>query len=136
MSRLDNKLLDLNTTMLEMSRLVERAIEELLKAIREEESISLDHFNTVYEELDSLDKQVQNTCLRMLLEFQPVAGDFRKISSALKMVTDINRIGNQCINIARIIAEMNPVVEKDLYLEIFNICLLYTSDAADDSPPV
>lgn len=127
MNRLDNKLLDLNTTMLEMSRLVERAIEELLKAIKEEEDISLEHFNSVYEELDSLDKQVQNTCLRMLLEFQPVAGDFRKISSALKMVTDINRIGNQCINIARIISEMSPVVEKDLYLEIFNIAT-YSKD--------
>ena len=68
MNRLDNKLLDLNTTMLEMSRLVERAIEDLLSAIKEEESISLDHFNSVYEELDSLDKEVQNTCLRMLLE--------------------------------------------------------------------
>lgn len=121
MRTLDNKLTRLNTTMLEMSRLVERAIDELLNAIKREGNLNLSHFDSIYQDLEALDEEVQGRCLRLLLEFQPVASDFRKISSALKMVTDINRIGNQCINIARIISEMDPVVENELYVEILNI---------------
>ncbi len=63
--------------------------------------------NTVYEtesEIDKLESEIENLCLRLLLEQQPVARDLRYISAALKMISDMERIGDQCSDIADIVS--------------------------------
>ena len=52
--------------------------------------------------MDQMERDIENRCLRLLLQQQPVARDLRTISAALKMVTDLQRIGDQCANIAEI----------------------------------
>lgn len=61
--------------------------------------------SSVYEtdsEIDKLESEIENLCLRLLLEQQPVARDLRYISAALKMISDMERIGDQCSDIADI----------------------------------
>ena len=52
--------------------------------------------------MDQMERDIENRCLRLLLQQQPVARDLRTISAAMKMVTDLQRIGDQCANIAEI----------------------------------
>lgn len=55
------------------------------------------------EEIDQMEKDIERLCLKLLLQQQPVAKDLRKISAALKMITDMERIGDQTADIAEII---------------------------------
>ena len=55
------------------------------------------------EEIDQLEKDIERLCLKLLLQQQPVAKDLRRISAALKMITDMERIGDQTSDIAEII---------------------------------
>ena len=80
----DAELQELNYEMIDMAAAAEDAID------------------VVVESLASSDDAAANRCLRLLLQQQPVARDLRTISAALKMVTDLQRIGDQCSNIAEI----------------------------------
>lgn len=64
---------------------------------------------TADEEIDQMEKDIENLCLKLLLQQQPVARDLRQISAALKMITDMERIGDQTADIADIVtsAEFN-----------------------------
>ncbi len=55
------------------------------------------------EKIDQKEREIENLCLRLLLQQQPVAGDLRLISAALKMITDMERIGDQAADISDII---------------------------------
>ena len=55
------------------------------------------------EEIDHMEKEIESLCLKLLLQQQPVARDLRQISAALKMITDMERIGDQASDIAEII---------------------------------
>ena len=55
------------------------------------------------EEIDQIEKDIERLCLKLLLQQQPVAKDLRRISAALKMITDMERIGDQTSDIAEII---------------------------------
>ena len=55
------------------------------------------------EEIDQMEKDIERLCLKLLLQQQPVARDLRQISAALKMITDMERIGDQASDIAEII---------------------------------
>ena len=54
-------------------------------------------------EIDQKEREIENLCMRLLLQQQPVAGDLRQISSALKMITDLERIGDQTSDIAELL---------------------------------
>lgn len=109
----DLELANLNNRLIGMGTLVEKAIkdavemitngnEELLKAAREQEEV-----------INSSEKKIQNQCIRLLLHQAPVAADLRYVSSALKMITDLERIGDQAIDIAEMtqyIRNRNSVV--------------------------
>ncbi len=69
----------------------EGALERVLSSVYETDS-----------EIDKLESEIENLCLRLLLEQQPVARDLRYISAALKMISDMERIGDQCSDIADI----------------------------------
>lgn len=58
-------------------------------------------------EIDSMEREIESICLKLLLQQQPVASDLRQISAALKMITDMERIGDQAEDIADIIQLMN-----------------------------
>ena len=104
-NRFDEQLEKLNAELITMGALCEQAITIAINALLYGNDDDKVQFNKVHEterEIDQKERDIENLCMRLLLQQQPVAGDLRKISSALKMISDMERIGDQ----ARDIAEM------------------------------
>lgn len=112
-SRLDRQLDDMKQNLIEMGSCCENCIGEVALTLQEmgravapelsEQSRQM--INKIYEsdaEIDKLERTIESQCLRLLLEQQPVARDLRYISAALKMISDLERIGDQCSDIADI----------------------------------
>ncbi|NLM10142.1 MAG: phosphate signaling complex protein PhoU [Clostridiaceae bacterium] len=101
--RFDEQLDNLNQALIQMGALCEEAIENSSKALM---TGNLDLAKTailVDEKIDRKEREIENLCLRLLLQQQPVARDLRLISAALKMITDMERIGDQAADISEII---------------------------------
>lgn len=91
-----------NKMLIEMGALAEAAITTAIEALKKQ-NLELAQKTGFYEkELDQKEKDIEALCLKLLLQQQPVAGDLRLISSALKMITDMERIGDQAQDIAEI----------------------------------
>ena len=112
-SRLDRQLDEMKQNLIEMGSCCENCIGQValtLQDIAAAENAELSEksrqmINKIYEsdaEIDKLERLIESECLRLLLEQQPVARDLRYISSALKMISDLERIGDQCSDIADI----------------------------------
>ena len=99
----DKKLKKLDEDLTRMGELCEIAIAEATKALIEGNTDQARAVIEADEEIDQMEKDIERLCLRLLLQQQPVAKDLRKISSALKMITDMERIGDQTSNIAEIV---------------------------------
>lgn len=100
--KFDEELILLNEEMLQMSMTVERAIDKAVNLIFESDEIKIKEVSEYEEETDRLETKIQDHCLRLLLEQQPVATDLRWISATLKMITDMERIGDQARDIAEL----------------------------------
>lgn len=111
--RFDDELKLLNEEMLIMSMHVEQAIEKAVNLIFKRNDELAKEVYDYEEEIDRLEYKIQNHCLRLLVEQQPVASDLRMISSSLKIITDLERIGDQ----ARDIAEITMHFEEDFHIE-------------------
>ena len=101
--RFDEQLMLLNKKMIEMGALCENVIAISAKALLEGD---IDKAKTVKETgvgIDHMEREIEAICLKLLLQQQPVASDLRQISAALKMITDMERIGDQAEDIAEII---------------------------------
>ena len=96
----DIELANLNNQLIGMGTLVEKAIRNTIDIITSGEVEGLDKAREYEELINSAEKKIQNHCLRLLLHQAPVAQDLRYVSSALKMITDLERIGDQAIDIA------------------------------------
>ncbi len=99
----DRELENLNEELTNMGILIEKAISNAVKALVEQNA---DYANAAIEydkEVDQKEKDIESLCLKLLLQQQPVAKDLRLISSALKMITDMERIGDQASDIAEIV---------------------------------
>ncbi|MGO1580342.1 MAG: phosphate signaling complex protein PhoU [Peptoniphilaceae bacterium] len=105
--RFDQELISLKDEMLQMGILVERAIEKAVSLVTLRSSEIAKEVCDYEEEIDSMESLIQSHCLRLLLEQQPVAGDLRTISAALKMITDMERMGDQARDIAEICENLN-----------------------------
>ena len=99
----DKKLKKLDEDLTRMGELCAIAIAEATKALIEGNTDQARAVIEADEEIDQMEKDIERLCLRLLLQQQPVAKDLRKISSALKMITDMERIGDQTSNIAEIV---------------------------------
>ena len=101
-NRFDRQLEELNDELIEMGTMIEKAIETAAKALISQDS---ELAKTVIEGDEQVDRQeriIENLCLKLLLQQQPVAKDLRLISSALKMITDMERIGDQAADISEL----------------------------------
>lgn len=102
-NKFDMQLEHLNDQLIRMGELCEVAINKATKAL---EQGSIEQARAVIEadeEIDHLESDIERLCLKLLLQQQPVARDLRQISAALKMITDMERIGDQASDIAEII---------------------------------
>ncbi len=83
--------------------LCEIAISKVTQALKEGSAGQARIVVAEDEEIDQMEKEIERLCLKLLLQQQPVAKDLRRISAALKMITDMERIGDQTSDIAEII---------------------------------
>ena len=101
-SRFDAQLDQLNVEMIKMGALCEEAIAASMKAFLEQDYTARDIVFEKDNEIDRKEREIENICMRLLLQQQPVAKDLRTISSAMKMICDMERIGDQASDIAEI----------------------------------
>ena len=102
-TRFDAQLLQLNRMLIHMGDLCGIAIENATKALQDGNIQMAYDVMTADAEIDQAERDIERLCLTLLLQQQPVARDLRQISSALKMITDMERIGDQASDIAEIV---------------------------------
>lgn len=114
----DSKLELLNAMMLVMGSAMEEAIMTSTNLL---DTRSIDAAEAVVkgdDEIDSLEREIEALCMKLLLTQQPVASDLRHVSAALKMVGDMERIGDQAADIAEVIMTLEGELEPQLYKHI------------------
>ena len=102
--KFEEELEKLNEEMIEMGSLCENAIAMSARALLNGDAPLAEDVMDLQTRIDQEERNIEDLCLKLLLQQQPVATDLRVISSALKMVTDMERIGDQAADIAEIIA--------------------------------
>ena len=113
-NKFEEQLALLDDMLIEMGSLIETAIDMATRAL-EEQDVDLAKKLIVFEkDVDQHEKDIEALCLRLLLHQHPVAKDLRLISAALKMITDMERIGDQAEDIAEITIMLagTPYIKK------------------------
>ncbi len=113
--RFDEQLEFLNKELIVMGSLCESAISKSAKAFTEND---IELAKQVLENgmlIDQKEREIESVCLKMLLQQQPVAHDLRLISAALKMITDMERIGDQAEDIAEIVITAKLTVNEKVH---------------------
>ena len=106
-SRFDEQLAQLNKQLIEMGALCEEVISMSSRALMDGDLPLAAKVAPLDAEIDQKERDIENLCLKLLLQQQPVAKDLRQISAALKMITDMEHIGDQAEDIAEIIKFLN-----------------------------
>lgn len=106
-SKFDEQLELLHKELIEMGALCENAIAKAAKALSEGDIKIADKVPELFAEIDRKERDIETMCMKLLLQQQPVAKDLWMISSALKMVTDMERIGDNSGDIAEIVTMAN-----------------------------
>lgn len=112
-SMFDQQLKTLNEEMLYMGGLCKDTIQQTIESLMSGDKKKARSLNNMMSQLTQQERSIENICLKLLMQQQPVARDLRTISSALKMVTDMERIGIQACEVAEIIAVGNVVRAVD-----------------------
>lgn len=101
-SRFDEQLTLLNNSLIEMGALTEHAIEKATEALISQDASMAREIIEADDEINEKEKEIESLCLKLILNQQPVARDLRQISTALKMITDMERIADQAADISEI----------------------------------
>ena len=106
-NRYEQELTGIFNNLVLMCRHIETAIEKCLKALVQRDfelayEVSKDH-----KQIDKMEREIEQSCLRILLMEHPVASDFHEVSAALKMIKDLERIGDQAWDIAEIVTQFD-----------------------------
>lgn len=130
-TRFQRQLEELHIQMITMGSLCEKVIGLSTRAIQGEDCIR-DVFDTD-KEIDAKEREIENLCMRLLLHQQPVAGDLRQISAALKMISDMERIGDQAADItdlSKFIEDNNIEIPK-LISQMADMTVKMVSESID-----
>ena len=112
-NRLDEQLELLNTELIRMGALCEDGISQAAKVLVTRDEALRRAVDETEQEIDRKEREIEAICLRLLLQQQPVAKDLRLISAAMKMIADMERIGDQASDIAEIArAALNMVTNS------------------------
>lgn len=103
------QLAQLNSSVLSMGKMIEVAIESTILALmgRDVEAAKTVHAND--ENIDNMEREIESLCMRLLLQQQPMATDLRFITAALKMITDMERIGDHAVDIADLVLNLSDL---------------------------
>ena len=106
-NRFDEQLFELNREIIEMGAMCEEAISSAVKALTNGDIELAGGVKVNSSVIDQMERDIEGRCMKLLLHQQPVARDLRLISAALKMITDMERIGDQAEDIAEIVTFLN-----------------------------
>ena len=101
-NRFDRQLTELNQDMIQMGHMIGQAIGMAISALNNRDKEQAEKVIDYDDEINEEERIIENLCLKLLLQQQPVARDLRVISSALKMITDMERIGDQAADISEV----------------------------------
>ena len=105
--KFNEQLSQLNTELISMGALCEDAISSAAKYLIDHDSSFKNKIFEADSQIDQKERDIENLCMKLLLQQQPVASDLRTISSALKMISDMERIGDQASDIAEMVCFVN-----------------------------
>ena len=114
-NRFDAQLEQLHQKLIEMGNLCEQVISMTYKVLVDEDYEAARELIEKDSRIDLKERDIEGLCLKLLLQQQPVARDLRAISSALKMITDMERIGDQSADIAEIITTAHISASGDTF---------------------
>ena len=118
----DLELDELNTLLIKMAATVEQAVADAMTALKNRDKDLAISVSSNDRDVDRMERQIEDMCLMLLLKQQPVAGDLRFISATLKIITDLERIGDHAQDICEISLTMDdkPLsVTTDLITRMF-----------------
>jgi phosphate transport system protein len=98
----DKKLLEVKHNVLRMGTMVERVIDMSVTALKEKKMELAEMVNIEDNKIDKMDIEIENECMSLIALQQPIAKDLRTIATALKVITDLERMGDNAVNIAKI----------------------------------
>ena len=117
-NRFDDQLEQLNVELIKTGALCEDAISTTAKALIDNDRELARRVKPIEREIDQKERDIESLCMKLLLQQQPVARDLRQISSALKMISDLERIGDQASDIAEILPYLQgSVSESKLHIK-------------------
>lgn len=119
-NKFDIQLEGLNNDLITMGALCESAIASAVKALISNDMELAARAIAAEKDIDRKEREIESLCLRLLLQQQPVASDLRLISSALKMITDMERIGDQAQDIAELVKH-NDLSESQNRVHIYEM---------------
>lgn len=102
----EEELAELKTQLVEMCRLTEQMISDAITALANKDRELGKSIGVMDKRVDEYEMAIEKKCMRILLKQQPVAKDFREVSTALKMITDIERFGDQAADIGELVYSM------------------------------
>ena len=106
-SKFDEQLNNLNNELIKMGALCEEAISSVTKLLINNDTKMKERVLEADKEIDRKERDIETLCMRLLLHQQPIASDLRLVSSALKMISDMERIGDQASDIAEMADYVN-----------------------------
>ena len=112
-NKFNEQLNQLNKDIIEMAEFVKKAIEQAEKALIEQDFALAQKIIDSDDEIDNKEKEIESFCLKIILQQQPVAGDLRQISSVLKIITDLERIGDHATDIS----ELTLLLADKIYIK-------------------
>ena len=113
-TRFEEQLTRLNAELIDMGTLIEHAIVESTQALGARDAVRARTVMALDRDIDQKEREIESQCLKLLLQQQPVARDLRLISAALKMITDMERIGDQAADVAEIVTMLTGGHEGEL----------------------
>ena len=133
-NQFERQLTELHNLLIEMGGRIESAITTAINALMMLDVALARQAIEQDDIIDNMEKEIESLCMRLLLLQQPVARDLRLISAALKMITDMERIGDQSADISEItilLVDGPPVEQLDEIREMANAAIKMTNEAID-----
>ena len=132
-NRFDAQLEQLHQKLIEMGNLCEQVISMTYKVLVDEDYEAARELIEKDSRIDLKERDIEGLCLKLLLQQQPVAKDLRAISAALKMISDMERIGDQAADIAEITLDIahSPVISRVPIAEMARNVIVMVTDSID-----
>ncbi|MCR5217081.1 phosphate signaling complex protein PhoU [Treponema sp.] len=105
-TRFDEELNKLNISIINMGKIIEIAIESSMLALMGRDKDAASQVAANDEKINEMERDIESQCLKLLLQQQPMATDLRLITAALKMITDMERIGDHAVDIADLVSNV------------------------------